>query len=142
MADAGDHDVVLPRDGPRVEGRGLRDQVREDRVGLPGRDGDDAFVVIADDIEAEAKPGATGDLAHGLVERIAFHLRQADVRVLEEAHAVRRGDHRFAAAADRDGLAATRVARVLVRLDDPGRDDQIGLLDELLRRLERACTWS
>ena len=67
------------------------------------------------------------------MEWVALDFREPDSGILEEAHPVRRGDHRLPATPDRDRLAAARVPGVLVRLDDPRRDDQIGLLHELLR---------
>ena len=44
-----------------------------------------------------------------------------------------RRDHGLAAATDGDGLASAGVPRVLVRLDDAGRDDDIGVLHDPLR---------
>ena len=67
------------------------------------------------------------------MEGIALDLREPHPGILEEAHSVRRRDHRLAGTPDRYGLAAPGISRVLVWLDNPSRDDEVRLLDELLR---------
>src|SRR5438552_18874578 len=134
MTDSGDDDVVLLRDRARVQRRGLRDEVTGNGVGIPRGRRDYALAIVGYDVEAEPKAGAARDLAHRLVERVAFDLREAHTGVFEETHAVRRRDRRLAGAADRHGLAAPGISSVPVWLDDPGRDDELGLLDELLGR--------
>ena len=133
MPHTGDHDVVLLRDRTRVEGCGLRDEIGEDSVGIAGRDRDDPLAIVGHDVQAKTKTRPARDLANGFVKWVAFDLGEAHPRVLQKAHAVGRRDHGLTAASDRDRLAATRVARVLMWLDYAGRHDQIRILDELLR---------
>ena len=138
MSDARDNDVVLPRDRPRVQSRRLRGEIGEDRVGIAGRDRDDALAIVRDDVQAETQTGATRDLADRLVEGIALDLREPHPGILEEAHSVRRRNHRLAGAADRDRLPTAGVARVLMRLDDTRRHDQVSVFHKLLREARDA----
>src|SRR4029079_15916850 len=133
MTDTGDHDVVLLRDRSRVQSRGLRREIREDRIRGARRDRDDAFAIIRHDVQAEAEARAASDLADRLVKWIALTLREAYARIFEKAHAVLGRDRGLAGAADRDRLAPARIAGVLVRLHDPGRDHEVRILHELLR---------
>src|SRR4029079_18163782 len=87
---------------------------------------------VGHDVDAEPQARAPRDLADGLVERVAVDAAEAYGGILEEAHPVGRGDDTLAAAADGDGLPSARVARVLVRLDDARRDDQVRILGDLL----------
>ena len=138
MSNARDNDVVLPRDRPCVQSRRLRGEIGEDRVGIAGRDRDDALAIVRDDVQAETQTGATRDLADRLVEGIALDLREPHPGILEEAHSVRRRDHRLAGAADRDCLPTAGVARVLMRLDDTRRHDQVSVFHKLLREARDA----
>src|SRR5207244_13191964 len=133
MPSSSDTHGVLLRVRARGQPRALNGELAEDGVGIPRGHRDDAFAIVGHDIQAEPKAGTARDLAHRLVERVAFDLREAYAGILEEAHSVRRRDHRLAGTPDRYGLAAPGISRVLVWLDNPSRDDEVRLLDELLR---------
>jgi len=107
MADSGDHDVVLLRYGPRVQGRGFLSEVGEYGVRPPRRDRDHALAIVGHDVEAKAEARAPRDLANRFVEWIPLDLGETDSGILEEAHAVRRCDHGLAGAPDGDGLPTT-----------------------------------
>ena len=78
--------------------------------------------------------------ADRLVERVALDAAQARAGVIHHLRAVGVGDHGLARCAHGHRLPPAGVARVLVRLDDAGGDEQVGLVGCAVHRERDAAS--
>ena len=99
-------------------------------------DVDEIAVVVDHGVERVDLAQHPHDLELLLVQRIAGEVALDRERVFHEARAVERADRVRVRDARRDHLAAARVARHEMRLDEPGRDAHVGF-DEAAVELDR-----
>ena len=129
-----DGDVVPPRDLYLVDRPREGDEVPEGSIRVPRRHTEKPLVVVQHHVENETKARPPRGLRHGVVERVPLDPAEPRARVIDERRAVGVRDQGLARRSDRQRLAASRVAGVLVRLHDSGRDDQVGLDDGAVHR--------
>ena len=86
----------------------------------------DALLTVQHDVEREVRARRGGDRAHVVVHRIAVRDPPARIRMADAGGVVERQRRLEAGEARRDELGAAGEAREEVRLDEAGRDADVG----------------
>ncbi len=82
-------------------------------------------MIVQHHVENEPQVSATRGLGNSIVKRITFNASQPGAGVIEHLRAVGVSNHRLARRPYGHRLARPGITRILMRLDETGRDEEI-----------------
>ena len=113
------------RNGDFVNGFRETDQVLKSQFRIPGSHPQEVLIVVQDDVQDKAQPGAAGGFTDRFVKGVPLDLSQTCARVVDIRRTMRMRDERFPGCTDGDRFASAGVTGILMWFDDSGGDQQV-----------------